>query len=150
MNDLAEKLVIRKIKIEDADELSRIQAAITKKGPKIDFRQIIEDQVGNSEIASFVAEIDGKIAGYMISHIVYGGFGIEKSAWIANLGVDLKFMGQGIGKRLAQEIFTAYRKMGVRHIFTSVTWDSVDLLSFFKTLGFDRSNFINLSKELGS
>jgi N-acetylglutamate synthase-like GNAT family acetyltransferase len=57
-------------------------------------------------------------------------------------------MGQGIGKRLAQEIFAEYRKMGVKHIFTSVTWDSADLLSFFKTLGFDRSRFINLRKEL--
>ena len=148
MDNLSEKLVIRKIRIEDADELGRIQSAITKKGPKIDFRQIIAEQVEKSEIASFVAEIDGKIVGYMISHIVYGGFGLEKNAWIATLGVDLKFMGQGIGKRLAQEILTAYRKMGVRHIFTSVSWDSVDLLSFFKTLGFDRSNFINLSKEL--
>jgi hypothetical protein len=32
--------------------------------------------------------------------------------------------------------------------FASVRWDSVDFLSFFKTLDFDRSNFINLRKEL--
>ena len=32
--------------------------------------------------------------------------------------------------------------------FASVRWDSVDFLPFFKTLGFDRSNFINLRKEL--
>jgi hypothetical protein len=29
-----------------------------------------------------------------------------------------------------------------------VRWDSTDMLSFFKTLGFDRSNFINLRKVL--
>jgi ribosomal protein S18 acetylase RimI-like enzyme len=148
MDNLLENLLIRRIEIEDAADLTRIQAAITKTPTKIDFRQVIEEQVRKNEDASFVAEIDGKVAGYMISYIVYGGFGLEKSAWIATLGVDTKFMGQGIGKRLAEEIFRVYQDKGIKHIFTSVGWDSVDLLSFFKTLGFDRSNFVNLRKEL--
>lgn len=150
MDNLLENLLIRKIRIEDADDLTRIQAAITKTPTRIDFRQVIEEQVRKNEDASFVAEIDGNVAGYMISYIVYGGFGLEKSAWIATLGVDTKFMGQGIGKRLAEEIFRVYKDKGIKHIFTSVRWDSADLLSFFKTLGFDRSDFVNLRKELDS
>jgi len=145
-----EKMNIRRIKIEDADDISSIQIAITKSAEKIDFTQIIEEQVRKNEDVSFVAEIDGRVVGYMISYIVYSGFGLEKSAWIANLGVDPRFMGQGIGKRLADEILVVYRERGIKHIFTTVLWDSVDLLSFFKTLGFDRSNFINLRKELDS
>jgi ribosomal protein S18 acetylase RimI-like enzyme len=148
MDNLLENLVIRRVKIEDADDMTRIQAAITKTLTKIDFKQVIEEQVLKNDDASFVAEIDGKVAGYMISYIVYGGFGLEKSAWIATLGVDTKFMGQGIGKRLAEEIFRVYQEKGIQHIYTSVRWDSVDLLSFFKTLGFDRSNFVNLKKDL--
>lgn len=150
MDNILENVLIRRVKVEDADEMTRIQDAITKTPTKIDFKQVIEEQVRKNEDASFVAEIDGKVAGYMISYIVYGGFGLEKSAWIATLGVDTKFMGQGIGKRLAEEIFRVYQDKGIQHIFTSVRWDSVDLLSFFKTLGFDRSNFVNLKKELHS
>ncbi len=146
MNILSKDLVIRKIKPEDADEISRIEAVITKSPDRTDFRQIIVKQVRKDEDASFVAEIDGKVAGYMISYTVYAGFGVEKSAWIATLGVDPKFMGQGIGKMLAEEILRVYEERGIRNIFTSVRWDSVDLLSFFKTLGFDRSDFINLRK----
>jgi len=145
-----ENLQIRKIETEDASDIGNIQAAITKSPTNIDFRQIIEDQTRKDEDASFVAVIDGRVVGYMISYIVFGGFGLEKGAWIATLGVDPKFMGQGIGKRLAEEILEFYRKKGVNDIYTSVRWDSVDLLSFFKTLGFDRSNFINLRKELDS
>jgi len=143
-----ENLQIRKIRAEDASEIGSIQAAITKSPTNIDFRQIIEDQVRKNEDASFVAEIGDRVVGYMISYIVFGGFGIEKGAWIATLGVDPKFMGQGIGKKLAEEILAVYRKKGINDIYTSVRWDSVDLLSFFKTLGFDRSNFMNLRKEL--
>ncbi len=146
MNILSKDLVIRKIKPEDADEISRIEAVITKSPDKTDFRQIIVKQVRKDEDASFVAEIDGKVVGYMISYTVYAGFGVEKSAWIATLGVDPKFMGQGIGKMLAEEILRVYEERGIKNIFTSVRWDSVDLLSFFKTLGFDRSDFINLRK----
>jgi len=150
MDELVENLQIRKIKAEDASDIGSIQAAITKSPTNIDFRQIIEDQVRKDEDVSFVAVIDGRVVGYMISYIVFGGFGLEKGAWIATLGVDPKFMGQGIGKRLAEEILEVYRKKGINDIYTSVRWDSVDLLSFFKTLGFDRSNFINLRKELDS
>lgn len=150
MDEQVKNLQIRKIKAEDAFDISNIQAAITKSPATIDFRQIIEEQVRKDEDASVVAEIGGKIVGYMISYIVFGGFGLEKSAWIATLGVHPKFMGQGIGKRLAEEILEVYRKKGINDIFTSVRWDSVDLLSFFKTLGFDRSSFINLRKELDS
>jgi N-acetylglutamate synthase-like GNAT family acetyltransferase len=76
------------------------------------------------------------------------GFGIEKSAWIATLGVKPEYMGQGIGKNLAMKIFEYYKSEGIENVYTSVRWDSPDLLSFFKTMGFDRSNFINLRKSI--
>ncbi len=145
---MPENFLVRSIKIEDADDIGSIQASITKSPAKIDFRQIIEEQVQGDKDASFVAEVDNRIVGFMISYIVYGGFGLEKSAWIATLGVDPQFMGRGIGKRLAEEILGVCRDRGIKYVFTSVRWDSVDLLSFFKTLDFDRSNFINLRKEL--
>ena len=145
---MPDNFLIRSIKIEDADDIGRILAAITKSPVEIDFRQVIEEQVQSDKDASFVAEIDGKVVGFMISHIVYGGFGLEKSAWIVTLGVDPKFMGRDIGNKLAEEILGVYRDRGIKHVFTSVRWDSVDLLSFFKTLDFDRSNFINLRKDL--
>jgi N-acetylglutamate synthase-like GNAT family acetyltransferase len=57
-------------------------------------------------------------------------------------------MGQGIGEGLAKKVFDYYKAEGIQNVYTSVRWDSTDLLSFFKTLGFDRSNFVNLRKVL--
>ena len=143
-----DNLLIRRLKMEDVDDISRIHAAITQSPLKIDFGRIIEEQAPKVEDGSFVAEIQGKVAGYMISCILSGGFGIDKSAWIPMLGVDPKFMGQGIGKALAKEVIKFYKKRGIKDIYTTVRWDSTDLLSFFKTIGFDRSNFINLRRPL--
>ncbi|MBW1695698.1 MAG: GNAT family N-acetyltransferase [Deltaproteobacteria bacterium] len=145
---MKKKILIRKLTAEDADAISRIYSSITQKPAKMDFRRIIEEQVPKNENACYVAEYEGTVIGYMISYVLSGAFGLEKSAWIALMGVDPKYMGQGIGDRLARRIFKFYRDSGIKDIYTSVRWDSTDLLSFFKTLGFDRSNFINLRKKL--
>ena len=143
-----EELIIRKLNREDARDISRINAAITRKPAKDEFRRMVEELTQSTGNMSYVAEYQDEIVGYMITYLLFGGFGIEKSAWIADVGVEPKFMGQGIGKALASEIFKFYSDMKIKNIYTSVRWDSTDLLSFFKTLGFDRSNFINLRKQM--
>ena len=144
-----ENVLIRRLKPGDADEISLIYGAITQKPVQADFKKLVKNHAHRTEDACFVAELDGKVAGFLVSYIMTLGFGIEKSAWIATLGVNPQYMGQGIGAQLAREVFTFYRDEGIHNVYTSVRWDSTDLLSFFKTLGFDRSNFINLRKVLG-
>lgn len=144
-----DNIVIRKLIGDDADDVWRIFTAITKSTVNINYERAINEQAQGRGSASFVAELDGKVVGFMICNIIACGFGLlDKSAWIVMLGVDPECMGQGIGKRLAEEIFKVCKERGIKTVYSSVEWDSVDMLSFFKTLGFDRSNFINLDKEL--
>ena len=147
-DSFVDKVQIRKLVKEDAREISRIYAAITRKAVDSDFKRVVEEHALRDDQACFVAEHEDKIVGFMISYILTAGFGITKSAWIATLGVDPNFMGMGIGASLAEEIFKYYNAQGIENVYTSVRWDSTDLLSFFKTLGFDRSNFINLRKTI--
>ncbi len=144
-----DNMLIRRMKPGDADEISRIYGAITQKPIQADFKKLVQEHALRTEDACFVAELDGQVVGFMVSYIMTLGFGIEKSAWIATLGVNPRHMGQGVGAELAREVFRYYQAEGIHNVYTSVRWDSTDLLSFFKTLGFDRSNFINLRKVLG-
>ncbi len=137
---------IRRLRVEDAEEISRIYAAITRRPVEPDFKSVVEEHAQSKEGACFVAEHQGKVVGFMISYILTAGFGETKSAWIATLGVNPNFMGQEIGASMAQKIFEIYKAAGIENVYTTVRWDSTDLLSFFKTLGFDRSKFINLRK----
>lgn len=136
------------MKKSDAEAIGKIDAAITKVPSQLDFKQIVSEEIKRAVDTSYVAEIKGKVVGFMISYMTYGNFGADRCAWIAMFGVDPKWMGQGIGKRLAEEIFKVYKEKGVTDVFTSVRWDATDILSFFKTLGFERSNFINLWKKV--
>ena len=141
-------ITIRKLIKEDVDQISAIYGGIIQKPVHPNFDKLIEKHAQRDEDICLVAELDGKIVGFMISYILTLGFGIEKSAWIATLGVKPEYMGQDIGKNLASKIFEYYKTEGIENVYTSVRWDSPDLLSFFKTMGFDRSNFINLHKRI--
>ncbi|CAB5121770.1 hypothetical protein D3OALGA1CA_5146 [Olavius algarvensis associated proteobacterium Delta 3] len=143
-----EKVIIRELHGGDAKEICRIFGDIIQKPVSPDFVRIIEQHASREKDACVVAEIDGQVVGFLISYILTMGFGIDKSAWIATLGVDPSYMGQGIGEGMAKEIFKYYKGQGIDQVYTSVRWDSPDLLSFFKTLGFDRSNFVNLRKTI--
>lgn len=139
---------IRKLEEKDAGKIMDIYTSIIQKPVNADLPALIKSHTRNSDDACVVAEHDGEVIGFMISAIHILGFGLEKSAWIATLGVNPRYMGQGVGAKMAEKICDFYRTQGITTIYTSVRWDSPDLLSFFKTMGFDRSNFINLRKKL--
>ncbi len=141
---------IRKITLDDTKDVERISKAITTDVADIDFEKIIDEKIRNDggETCLVAETKDGQVVGYMVSNVLDAGFGLKKSAWIVTLGVDPEFMGKGIGKTLAREMFEVHKKQGIDQVYSSVLWDSIDLLSFFKTLGFERSSFINLRKEI--
>jgi len=142
------KVTVRRMKKTDADGVRKIDAAITLKPSEFDFERLIGEEVKRTDDASFVAVIDGKVVGYMVSYITSGNFGTDRCAWIARFGVEPKYMGQSVGQSMAKSVFKFYKAKGIQPVYTTVKWDSTDLLSFFKTLGFDRSDFINLRKSL--
>jgi ribosomal protein S18 acetylase RimI-like enzyme len=149
MGSIGKEVFIRKLREEDADQIGEIYSLITKKPVSDDFISQIRMHAGRKgHEAPFVAELDGKVVGFMISYIVTLGFGAERSAYIATLGVHPRFMGHGIGMGMTEEVFKFYRSQGITRVYTSVRWDSTDLLSFCKTMGFERSDFINLMIDL--
>jgi N-acetylglutamate synthase-like GNAT family acetyltransferase len=134
------ELQIRRLKLKDTTDINRIRREIEHTTSQTELKQIEESYL--------VVEREGEVVGYMLSYISSGCFGIEKSAWISMIGVDPKHMGQGIGKQLAAEALAHFKAQGIQTVYASVAWDSTDILSFFKSLRFDKSAFINLKKHL--
>ncbi len=146
---MEDRVEIREITLKDAEAIQEIRKAISEDDADVDFVKIIEQQIAEgADKSSLVAFIDDRVVGYMISTTLLAGFGIKKSAWIMAIGVLPESMGQGIGLKLANKICDIYKEKGINHIYSSVRWDSTDVLSFFKKLGFERSEFINLKKKL--
>jgi ribosomal protein S18 acetylase RimI-like enzyme len=148
-NDMALKTIkFRKLSVEDLPQVIHIQEVITKK--KIGPKKLIQwkDTIQNDSSLSLVALDGDQVVGFIISEIMTNSFGLDQSGWIKIIGVHPKHMGTGIGQSLITQLFKQFKKKKIKEIYTAARWDAVDILSFFKSIGFDRSNFINLYKKL--
>jgi ribosomal protein S18 acetylase RimI-like enzyme len=142
-------LKLRKLTAKDIPQIIAIHGAITKKKAQRRWvQQMVNDHLRKQEGVGFVAEKEGQVVGFITGEMKGEGFGLEKSGWLEVVMVHPRHMGTGIGYAMARKLFGHFRKRGIRDVHTSVQWDAVDMLSFFKSLGFDRSTFINLIKHV--
>lgn len=139
---------IRKLTARDLAQVVAIQGIITRQKVTAEKIAILKEHIKKEGNMSLVAVADKRVVGFLISELMTNSFGLDQGGWIKNVGVLPQYMGKGIGQSLANQLFDAYRRKGINEIFTASRWDWGDLLSFFKSLGFERSNFINLYKKL--
>ncbi|MBI5584495.1 MAG: GNAT family N-acetyltransferase [Deltaproteobacteria bacterium] len=147
---ISKSIKLRRLGLGDLEQVLHIQEIITKTkiGPKkVSYWR---EQVQNDSNLSLVALDGDRVIGFIISEIMTNSFGLDQSGWIKIIGVHPKHMGTGIGQALITELFKHFKKKKINEIYTAARWDSVDLLSFFKSVGFNRSNFINLYKKLNA
>ena len=140
---------IRPLTEKDFKDVAKIQEAIMKKKVSGRLERRMQDYIKKDPKACLVAETEGKVVGFVIGDIKDWGFGVEKSGWLEIIGIHPKYMGQGIGKTLGKELLSYFKSKGIKNVYTVARWDSGDLLAFFKSIGFDRSDFINLERRLG-
>jgi ribosomal protein S18 acetylase RimI-like enzyme len=145
---IVKEIKIRNIVARDVSQIIAIQESIIKRKVSKKWTQMVIDHLQKQEGRGFVALKDGQVVGFVIGEIKGEGFGLEQSGWLEVIEVHPKQMGIGIGRALADRLFQFFKKKGIRDIYTTVRWDAGDMLSFFKSLGFDRSTFINLRKHL--
>jgi len=139
---------IRKLTVRDLPQVVAIQGIITRQKVTAEKIAILKEHIKKEGNISLAAVADKRVVGFLISELMTNSFGLDQGGWIKNVGVLPQYMGKGIGQSLANQLFDAYRRKGINEIFTASRWDWGDLLSFFKSLGFERSNFINLYKKL--
>jgi ribosomal protein S18 acetylase RimI-like enzyme len=95
------------------------------------------------------AEIDGKLVGFIFGEIKIWEFGRgETTGWIKVLGVDREYQGMGVGHKLGETLLSHFQKKNVKKVRTLVDWYEGDLISYFKSLGFNMLSMLPLEKEI--
>ncbi|MCK4266330.1 MAG: GNAT family N-acetyltransferase [Thermoplasmata archaeon] len=142
---------VRPMAQDDIGQAASIHKKIPKEGLTQDMEYSIEALftafIDRSPKTCLVAEDDDTVVGFIVGDIKEWSFGLERSGWIEIVEVDPKHMGKGIGKTLGEALLKSFREEGIREVYTSVKWDSGDLIEFFKSIGFDKSGFINLENK---
>ena len=94
--------------------------------------------------AVVVAVQGDRVVGFIMASQKHWGFGLVTSGWIELVGVHPNHMGSGVGKALGEAILDHFEEQEIGDVYTAVKWDYADLITFFKSIGFGRSEFINL------
>lgn len=147
-----EDVEIRVMKEADVEPVTEIDYKVFgKRRPEYYERKIGEvlDEESGRLVTSLVAEVGGKMAGFIMGSVYLGEFGIpETIASIDTIGVDPDYQRQGIAGYLLEEFKTTVHKAGVDKIHTLVRWTDTDLLGFFGNMGFVAANTLNLKLDL--
>ncbi len=102
------------------------------------------DLMSNYPEGCLVAVQGDQVVGFIMASQKHWGFGLVTSGWIELVGVHPNHMGSGVGKALGEAILAHFEDQDIGDVYTAVKWDYADLITFFKSIGFGRSEFINL------
>lgn len=142
---------MRLMKRDDIDAVVAIDKLVTKQERRSYYERKIESVLNNSNNinSSLVAEVDGKVVGFIMGDVYFGEFGIpETSATIDTLGVHPDRQRRGVANDLMDQFLTNMKAVGVSKVYTLVNWSDFALERYFANHKFQPSKRVNLELQL--
>ncbi len=162
--EAAADLTLRPLTREDLGEIVRIEKRLQQTWQKevsgrsdqqlkaeLDtFAKTVEHHLAHTDAPLRLgAEVEGRLVGYIIGEVRLWEFGVgEETGWINVLGVDPDYQQRNIGRQLGQRLLDHMREKGVRRVRTLVDSYSGELISFFRSLGFQIIPMMPMDKPL--
>lgn len=144
-----ENVKIRPLVENDLDGIVKIDEKVLGESRKDYWERKLESLGTKSAPTSFVAEVEGNVVGFILGDISGWEFGVPDTiGWIDTIGVDPVYQKRGLAKALANELIRSLKAVGVKTIYTLVSWNDWDLLQFFHAMGFNRGDMINLELKI--
>lgn len=133
-----DRIVVRSMRESDLGAVVRIDAMSYGRARPRYFELMLQRAVRMAALQiSLVAELEGRVTGFMIGSLQYGEFGVtEPIATVEAIGVEFDARRQGVGKALMRQLRLNLGALGVTAIRTDVDWSDFDLLAFLKREGF--------------
>ena len=140
---------IRTMAPSDLEQIVEIDTKVLGRPRPEYWKMKLELVENNPQFSSLVAEVEGRIVGFIIGGVSRWEYGIpENNGWIDTIGVDPGCQRQGIAKLLFSEMTENLRKAGVDKINTFVKRLDWKLLKFFNSLGFEAGDMVNLELDI--
>lgn len=142
---------IRDLLAEDLAEVVRIDADHTHVPKPTYWSGIFENFVERSSQRARVglgAEVDGRLAGYLLGEVRAFEFGSEPCGWIFAVGVNPEYLRSSIATDLLHRACKRFHQLGVRKVRTMVERTDVPVMSFFRSSGFVGGPFYQLEIDL--
>jgi ribosomal protein S18 acetylase RimI-like enzyme len=136
-----EPVTVRTMSEDDLEAVVGIDAAATGRRRPRYFTLMIERALKEAALqVSLIAELEGRVAGFLIASLYYGEYGVvEPSASIDAISVHPSFRGRQVGRALVRQLRLNLGALHIEILRTEVSWDDFDLMAFFRSEGFTPS-----------
>ena len=111
-------------------------------------KEILRHILKNPDYELLVAELDGKIAGFIDQWIIHDFAHGAKLSYIQNLYVTSKHRRKGVGSRLLGEIMKSAKKKGVLEIHVVTEFGNRSAINLYRKYGLVRES-LQLEREFG-
>ena len=149
LTELETTIVVRTVNEHDLEAIVDIDAASSKRRRPQYFRSIFDRTKSSPMQVSLVAEIDGRIVGFLLASVYYGEYGIaEPTASIDAIGVRPDVRRQRVGHELMEQLRSNLSAIGVTTFRTEVSWDRMELVAFLASEGFSPAPRLCLELKL--
>ena len=149
-NPAAPAIRVRALRAADLDRLVAIDRAHAGRSRRRFLEKRLEMHAENpAESLQFGAEVDGRLAGFVLARVQRGEFGrADSSAVIDVLGVDPGNRGHGCGRALMDAISGEARARGLPRLHSQADWTMDELLRFFASAGFELSSRLVIERPV--
>ena len=137
MPETAASIRIRPVTDLDVDSIVRIDERITGSyRPEVWERRLLY-YLRRDPDASQVAEVDGKVVGFMFGEVRSGEFGIEEPAgWVERFGIHPDQRGRDLGRAMFEAMRRHFAEQGTVTIRTMADLNDPGVAGFLTALGF--------------
>lgn len=130
--------------IEEAD----FEEVFNLSGKNISKDEIISSAQDGKASLCFVAEVNGKVVGFNLAHLLPVGIPLNKICVIQGIVVHDSYRRLGIGEKLIDAVFDQCEDCGIGMIRALVEESDLRLKQFIEHEGFDRSTVINYDRPI--
>ena len=143
-------VLVRTMREDDLESVTTIDAMATGRRRPRYFELMIQRAVKQTGVQiSLVAEMEGRVVGFLIGSLYYGEYGVmEPTASIDAVSVDPRSRGRHVGKAMMRQLRLNLGALHITTLRTEVAWDDFDLLAFFKSEGFVPARRLCLERTL--
>jgi ribosomal protein S18 acetylase RimI-like enzyme len=141
-----ETVNIRRMTRGDIDAVLALDQKISGGREFITYRDMVAADPGGALDLSFVAEVGGKIVGFVINRLAYLMIPFTEVCIVQGMLVDPDYQGRGIGSKLFGKLLEHCHAEGINTIRALVEEHNKGLQQFVQQLGFRRSPIVNYDK----
>jgi ribosomal protein S18 acetylase RimI-like enzyme len=150
MPDVKQEARVRPLDELDIGSIVRIDERITGQYRPDFWEHRVMYYLRRDPESSRVAEVEGKVVGFMLGDVRAGEFGLEEpSGWIERFGIDPDYRGRELGKRMFDAIVGHFREAGASTVRTLADAQEDGVVGFLKAMGFGPSKLTALEIAIG-